>query len=620
VVLGRALAYLYGAGAVLAAISLALPHPARQNELGLGMIIAGALVCCATVWVVAAKLPRWAFPAGAALGSAMITGAVYYAGEGSTAFAMYYIWAGLYTFYFFSRRLAFAEVALAAAAYAAVLEWGVPAEDAVGRWLVTTGTVIVAGTFVARLSEAVRERAAEAARRAEHLHEAERRTRAILETANEAFIAMDAAGHVAAWNPEAEQTFGWSHSEALGQPLFDLIVPEPLRPAYRSALADFLATGQSSMLNRRVELLAVHRDGHEFSTEVSIAPLAVGDTFVFNAFLRDITARKDAEVELRARAEDMAIVARVAQELSSVVDATAARGAICEAALDVAACKVAILFEPDPRGRELVSTSVAGVRAGRIRLPFTGQSSGAGAAFTSGQPFFVPDLEGHPSVFQTTRQELDVVSAIWQPVLRNGVSVGVLAVAWEQRVPELSERLRTLLSLMAAEAAVAIERADILTRLEAVARTDELTGLANRRAWEEQLPRELARAARERQGLCVAMVDLDRFKQYNDERGHQAGDRFLKQLAAGWRELLRPSDTLARYGGEEFVVLLPNCPLDRALDVAERLRQALPEEETCSAGVACWDGQEDAELLVSRADDALYRAKHEGRDRTIVAT
>jgi diguanylate cyclase (GGDEF)-like protein len=175
------------------------------------------------------------------------------------------------------------------------------------------------------------------------------------------------------------------------------------------------------------------------------------------------------------------------------------------------------------------------------------------------------------------------------------------------------------MGLLASEAAVAIERADLLTRLEAVARTDDLTGLANRRAWDEQLPRELARAKRDERPVCVAMVDLDRFKEYNDEHGHQAGDRLLKQIAAIWRDVLRPTDVLARYGGEEFVVLLPNCGVDRAVEVIERLRGVIPEGETCSGGVASWDGREGPESLVNRADDALYRAKREGRDRVVSA-
>jgi len=92
-----------------------------------------------------------------------------------------------------------------------------------------------------------------------------------------------------------------------------------------------------------------------------------------------------------------------------------------------------------------------------------------------------------------------------------------------------------IISLLAAESTVAIERAELLTRLERAARTDDLTGLPNRRAWDEYLTRELAHAKRLGTPLCVAILDLDHFKEYNDRHGHQAGDRFLKQAAAAWQ-------------------------------------------------------------------------------------
>jgi diguanylate cyclase (GGDEF)-like protein len=147
-----------------------------------------------------------------------------------------------------------------------------------------------------------------------------------------------------------------------------------------------------------------------------------------------------------------------------------------------------------------------------------------------------------------------------------------------------------------------------------LARTDSLTGVPNRRAWDEELPRELARAARSGQPVCVALLDLDHFKQYNDRHGHQAGDRFLKEAAAAWQAVVRKTDLLTRYGGEEFAILLPDCGLDSAMEIAERLRTAQPEG-TCSLGVAQWDGREDMAALVARADRALYAAKDAGRDR-----
>ena len=166
---------------------------------------------------------------------------------------------------------------------------------------------------------------------------------------------------------------------------------------------------------------------------------------------------------------------------------------------------------------------------------------------------------------------------------------------------------------------VSKEREELLRRVEAMARTDALTGLPNRRAWDEELRRELARAARSGESLCVVLLDLDHFKRFNDEHGHQAGDALLREAAIAWRMRIRVTDLIARYGGEEFAILLPHCPPDEALAILERLRAATREGQTCSAGVAYWDGSESSEELVGRADTALYEAKRSGRDRVVTA-
>lgn len=168
-------------------------------------------------------------------------------------------------------------------------------------------------------------------------------------------------------------------------------------------------------------------------------------------------------------------------------------------------------------------------------------------------------------------------------------------------------------------AEIASERADLMTTLAEVARTDDLTGLPNRRSWDESLERELARAKRDSTPLCVGLADLDRFKDYNDDHGHQAGDRLLKQMAGSWGAELRATDVLARYGGEEFALAFTACDLNAAGVLAERLRASTPQGQTCSVGLVRWNGSETAEALVNRADKALYEAKHAGRDRVIFA-
>ena len=159
------------------------------------------------------------------------------------------------------------------------------------------------------------------------------------------------------------------------------------------------------------------------------------------------------------------------------------------------------------------------------------------------------------------------------------------------------------------------EREQLLGEVQDLARRDPLTGLPNRRALGEMLPRELARARRARSPLCVAIVDIDHFKAYNDSHGHLAGDEVLREAAMAWDGALRAEDAIVRFGGEEFLVLLPDTTIDQACEVVERLRAATPREQTCSAGLAAWDFVESADDLLGRADAALYLAKAGGRDQ-----
>ena len=164
--------------------------------------------------------------------------------------------------------------------------------------------------------------------------------------------------------------------------------------------------------------------------------------------------------------------------------------------------------------------------------------------------------------------------------------------------------------------------------IERLARTDALTGLANRRTLHEALQREIVRAGREGGRLSAIIADLDHFKSINDQYGHMAGDQVLARAAAVFRSQSRPYDLAARYGGEEFVLLLPGTTLEEAKSAAERIRQAIaelkveecPRQITVSLGVASWIAGEGPGPFVARADRALYDAKRAGRNRVEAAS
>ncbi len=164
------------------------------------------------------------------------------------------------------------------------------------------------------------------------------------------------------------------------------------------------------------------------------------------------------------------------------------------------------------------------------------------------------------------------------------------------------------------------ERQDLLAETDALANTDALTGLPNRRAWEATIALAAEQATAGSTSMCVALIDVDRLKVVNDRDGHAAGDRMLQEAAGVWQEELRGRDYVARYGGDEFGVLLRDCDLEEAQQVVERLRQAAPPGHSYSAGVAGWDGEESLDDLVARADRSLYSAKAAGRDRLALAS
>jgi diguanylate cyclase (GGDEF)-like protein/PAS domain S-box-containing protein len=333
----------------------------------------------------------------------------------------------------------------------------------------------------------------------------------------------------------------------------------------------------------------------------------------------DVSDRKQPEAELGSRALDIDAVTEATRALARSVDPATARTSVCEGARQVAGAPVAVLFEPGRGGDGLVPTASVGKSLGGLALELT-EDSGAGLAFIRAEETFVRLGDETSEADREFMRRARARAVLWHPVIRDRAAIGVLAVAWREETAGVPLRLSAMIDLLAAEAAVAIGRADMLGQLEHLARTDSLTGLPNRRFWEQQLPRELARSGREDQPMCVAMLDLDHFKAYNDRHGHQAGDRLLSKSAGAWREALRPYDVLARYGGEEFSVILPNCRIEDALTLVDRLRSETADGESCSAGIAEWDGEESPESLVGRADAALYRAKRAGRNRTVTAS
>ncbi|MBA2347156.1 MAG: sensor domain-containing diguanylate cyclase [Solirubrobacterales bacterium] len=296
------------------------------------------------------------------------------------------------------------------------------------------------------------------------------------------------------------------------------------------------------------------------------------------------------------------------------------RETYCRAAVRLLRADSATLWEIDADELVLTASNLAAPSIARRRLTI-GPGSAAGRAAADGRRFFAADAPNDPDADQEIVSRLGLRSILAEPIRTGDRATGALAVGWRTPVEDFDPVTSGFLSLMAVQASMSIERADLAARLERLALTDVLTGLPNRRGLGLDLDRELARAARLGSPLAYAMLDLDHFKEYNDAHGHAEGDRLLRHATRAWRSLIRTQDTLARWGGEEFALLLPDCGGDQtiAMEIVERVRAATPYGQTASVGLAIWNGSETAAQLTERADHALYAAKQTGRDQTLAA-
>jgi diguanylate cyclase (GGDEF)-like protein/PAS domain S-box-containing protein len=444
----------------------------------------------------------------------------------------------------------------------------------------------------------------------------------VIHTAHEAFVSMDGGGFITDWNPQAEETFGWSREEALGRVLAETIVPTRFREAHLRGLERFLDTGEGPVLGKRLELAAIHREGYEFPVELTISAVPHGDGHLFHAFLHDISDRKRAE---RSLAAQHAVTSALA-EADSTVEAVPQ---LLEALGQTLGWELGGWWTPDEEGmlrcRALWRGSGLEAEAFERESREAAFATGVGLpgrVWASGEPAWIEDVMRESSFPRSlTAGEAGLHAAVGLPVLSGAGVHGVVEFFTRERLhreDELLELLETLTKQIGRFFTVLDERAVAMEKLASLALTDELTGLPNRRAWEEGLDRELARARRIGHRLWVAVLDLDHFKAFNDAHGHVEGDGLLRDWADRWRELVRITDLLARYGGEEFALTLAGSPADSALAIVERLRGVAPRGQTCSAGLVCWDGSESPEELVRRADAALYEAKRGGRDRTVI--
>ncbi|MEW6686564.1 MAG: sensor domain-containing diguanylate cyclase [Candidatus Edwardsbacteria bacterium] len=245
-----------------------------------------------------------------------------------------------------------------------------------------------------------------------------------------------------------------------------------------------------------------------------------------------------------------------------------------------------------------------------------------------GKPLLIPDVRKEPRYKEGWKE---VKSELAVPLRIRNKIVGVLNVE-SDKVNAFDQNDLDALTTVAHQASIAIENILLYERLKFSANTDPLTKLFNRRYFQEHLQEEEKRANRYEHPFSLVMIDVDWFKNYNDSCGHSKGDYVLREIAKIMKHMTRHSDIVTRYGGEEFVILLPETDKRGGIVVAEKIRRAVESQQfpkencqplkklTISLGVATYpkDGRE-IKQLIDKADQALYQAKQEGKNRVCFA-
>jgi diguanylate cyclase (GGDEF)-like protein/PAS domain S-box-containing protein len=407
-------------------------------------------------------------------------------------------------------------------------------------------------------------------------------SRAVIETAQEAFLSTDQDGVITEWNPEAERLFGWSRDEALGRSANATIVPERNRAAYQENLNRFLRSEDGPLLDRRMEVDVLRRDGKEVPVELSISPVRQGETWAFNAFFHSIGKRKQTEAALRDAEE-----------------------------------RFRRAFDDSTVGMALVSPDGRYLRVNAALSEITGhpidELTGMHYAEITHPDDLEADLEAATEMVTGERYgyrtEKRYIHSKGYPVW---ISLNVSPIRDENGE----------LLYMIGQVEDISERKGEEARLTRQALQDSLTGLPNRALFADRVRMAAARRGGD---FAVVYLDLDDFKLVNDSLGHAAGDAVLIEVGSRLKELLRAGDTLARLGGDEFAILCEEVGSDEMKVIVDRVVDALappidvmgrPVHQAASIGVAihAHDGSTvDAESVIGDADLAMYRAKAAGR-------
>jgi len=468
------------------------------------------------------------------------------------------------------------------------------------------------------------------------LHRSEEEARAeaaVIESSADSIIRASLDNTILSWNKAAERAYGYTAAEAIGQPLSLIVPPDCQEEKHR--LTERVLLG-SSVENH--ETVRVRKNGTRVDVALTISPVRDrgGKIVAMSTIARDITQRKQSEEALRESLEKLerrTHQLRLLTEMGHLLQASS----IPVDAYAVAARFVQMLF-PDNSGALYV---YSGSTKDLEMVSRWGELQSAEQEFMfpddcwglrTGRVHFVEDA--HASLLCRHLPDPPPACYLCVPMMAHGETFGLLHLRLSRpqqisggKTPVDPVEFPWPATSIAEQLALAVANMNLREALRSQSIRDPLTGWFNRRYMEETLEREISRAARNRRPLAVIMLDVDNFKQFNDAYGHEAGDQALQNLCETLKSHVRNEDVACRLGGDEFVLVLPDTSAELAAQRAGELRGAvahmnvqyqgrLLEPMTLSFGIATFpaNGRTLKDLLRA-SDNALFRAKDEGRDR-----
>jgi PAS domain S-box-containing protein len=508
----RSLAYVFTAGAVLGLGTLAFPHEEMVQEVKL-IVLAGVAILISALFLLRAdRTEDWQLHAALVVGTLILTLANHYVGS-TALYPIIYSWIVLYAFYFFPLPVALGHVCFVAVSYAVLLAIDDPPSPVV-RWLLAVGTPTAAGLLISRLLGRLGNEAERASERELALRESESRTRLILNSAPDAFMAIDGDGKVIRWNESAEDMFGWAAAEVIGRPLRELIFTEEGKGVHDERRRK-LIEHPDPVTVLRVETELMRRDGTTFPAEETISRVRLGDEFVLSAFVRDTSERRRRQDERETLLREQAARAeaeRVAEMVSGMqllLDATLQHRTLRDILPDlvnrvrgVLGAEVSAIFVYDDDSERLeLGASSAGVGSGG-ELPSLAIGEGhAGGVAETRRAELVQDPP--PGSLHPALRDAGIVSLLAAPLLAGKRLTGVIEVGTVDR--RLTDEDLGLLRLTADRVALAIDHVRLYEREHRIAETLQRSLLPERLP---QLP-GLVAAARYRPAAAEAEVGGD---------------------------------------------------------------------------------------------------------------